>query len=133
MTPLSSHEQTLLDLAHQVLTESRQLMLPHHQNNIGARLEHFDEMQVHDVNATGINKGPYKTNIRWLTRKGQRPVLTRQQTDEDTIVIDLSNQPEDLTAMRRFLLTTEQDRTWHHAPWIVINMLKKRGRAPHNI
>jgi hypothetical protein len=29
--------------------------------------------------------------------------------------------------MRRFLLTTEQDRSWHHAPWIVINMLKKRG------
>ena len=126
MTPLSSHEQTLLDLAHQVLTESRQLMLPHHQNN-------FDEMQVHTVNATGINKGRYKTNIMLLTRKGQRPVLTRQQTYEDTIVIDLSNQPEDLTAMRRFLLTTEQDRTWHHAPWIVINMLKKRGRGPYNI
>ena len=133
MTPLSSHEQTLLDLAHQVLAESRQLMLPHHQNNIGARLEHFDEMQIHQINATGINQGRFRTNIFLLTRPGQRPVLTRQQSFEDTVIINLSNQPEDLTAMRRFLLTTEQDRTWHHAPWIVINMLKKRGRDPHNI
>lgn len=133
MTPLTPHEQTLLNLAHQVLAESHQLMLPHHQNNIGPRLELFDEMQIHDVNATGINRGRYKTNIFLLTRKGQRPVLTRQQTYEDAVIVDLSNQPEDLDTMRRFLLTTEQDRSWHHAPWIVINMLKKRGLGPYNI
>ena len=123
---MSPHEQTLLDLAHQVLAESHQLMLPHHLNSIGPRLETFDEMQIHAVNATGINRGRYRTNIFLLTRKGQHPVLTRQQTHEDTVIIDLSNQPEDLMTMRRFLLTTEQDRTWHHAPWIVINILKKK-------
>ncbi len=132
MTPLTPHEQTLLDLAHQVLAEDHQLMLPHHQNNIGPRIETFDEMRIHDVNATGINKGRYKTYILLLTRKGQRPVLTRQQTSEDCVIIDLSNQPEDLMTMRRFLITTEQDRFWHHAPWIVISMLKKRGMGPLN-
>ena len=126
MTPLPPHEQKLLDLAHQVLAESRQLMLPHHQNSIGPRLETFDEMQIHDVNATGINRGRFRTHIFLLTRQGQHPVLTRQQTFEDVVIINLSNQPEDLMTIRRFLLTTEQDRTWHHAPWIVINMLKKK-------
>ncbi|MBO4753522.1 MAG: hypothetical protein J5543_02920 [Bacteroidales bacterium] len=126
MKPLPPHEQTLLDLAHQVLAESHQLMLPHHLNSIGPRLETFDEMLIHDVNATGINRGRFRTNIFLLTRKGQRPSLTRQQTHEDTVIIDLSDQPEDLMTMRRFLLTTEQNRTWHHAPWIVINMLKKK-------
>ena len=127
MTPLSSHEQTLLDLAHQVLAESHQLMLPHHLNSIGPRLMTFDEMQIHEVNATGINRGRFRTNIFLLTRPGQQPILTHQQQYEDSVIIDLSNQPEDLDTMRRFLLTTEQDRSWHHAPWIVINMLKKRG------
>lgn len=124
---MTTHEQILLDLAHQVLAESRQLMLPHHLNSIGQRLITFDEMQIHEVNATGINRGRFRTNIFLLTRPGQQPILTRQQQYEDSVIIDLSNQPEDLDTMRRFLLTTEQDRSWHHAPWIVINMLKKRG------
>ena len=124
---MTTHEQILLDLAHQVLAESRQLMLPHHLNSIGPRLMTFDEMQIHEVNATGINRGRFRTNIFLLTRPGQQPILTRQQQYEDSVIIDLSNQPEDLDTMRRFLLTTEQDRNWHHAPWIVINMLKKRG------
>ena len=129
MTP---HEQSLLALAHRVLAESRQLMLPHHLNSIGPRLVTFDEMQIHDVNATGINRGRFRTNIFLLTRQGQQPILTRQQQYEDSVIIDLSNQPEDLDTMRRFLLTTEQDRFWHHAPWIVINMLKKRGLGSYN-
>ena len=129
MTP---HEQSLLALAHRVLAESRQLMLPHHLNSIGPRLVTFDEMQIHDVNATGINRGRFRTNIFLLTRQGQQPILTRQQQYEDSVIIDLSNQSEDLDTMRRFLLTTEQDRFWHHAPWIVINMLKKRGLGSYN-
>ena len=129
---MTTHEQILLDLAHQVLAESRQLMLPHHLNSIGPRLVTFDEMQIHDVNATGINRGRFRTNIFLLTRQGQQPILTRQQQYEDSVIIDLSNQPEDLDTMRRFLLTTEQDRFWHHAPWIVINMLKKRGLGSYN-
>ena len=87
----------------------------------------FDEMQIHDVNATGINRGRFRTNIFLLTKPGQKPILTRQQSYEDSVIINLSNQPEDLETMRRFLLTTEQDRIWHHAPWIVINMLKKKN------
>ena len=129
---MTTHEQILLDLAHQVLAESRQLMLPHHLNSIGPRLMTFDEMQIHEVNATGINRGRFRTNIFLLTRPGQQPILTRQQQYEDSVIIDLSNQPEDLDTMRRFLLTTEQDRFWHHAPWIVINMLKKRGLGSYN-
>ena len=87
----------------------------------------FDELQIHAVNATGINRGRFRTNIFLLTQPGQKPILTRQQSYEDSVIINLSNQPEDLETMRRFLLTTEQDRIWHHAPWIVINMLKKKN------
>lgn len=125
MTQRTDVEQQLLDLAHQVLAESRQLMLPHHQNVIGPRLQTFDEMQIHDVNATGVNKGRFKTNILLLYHPGQHPTLTAQQQYEDVVIIDLTAIPADIDSMRRILLTTELHRHWHHAPWLAINLLKK--------
>ena len=126
MKQLSKQEQALLDTAHQVLAESQRLMLPHHQAMIGPRLETFDEIQIHDVNVTGIRMGRYRTNILLLTHAGQKATVTRAMSTQDTVIVDLSGQQADIDQMRRFLLTTEECRRWHHAPWIVINMLKKR-------
>jgi len=125
MRTLSEREQALLNAAHQVLTESRQLMLPHHFSNIGPRLETFDEMRIHAHNATGVKQGRFVTNILLLTYPGERPTLSHEMTHQDTVIVDLSAQQPDLDQMRRFLLTTEQARTWHHAPWLVINLMKQ--------
>lgn len=125
MRRLPIHERQLLDVAHQVLAESRQVMLPRHQDLLEARLETFDEIQVHDVNVTGIQGGRYKTNLLLLTHPRQRPVLAPGMSIQDTVIIDLSLQQPDPDAMRSFLLSSEEHRYWHHAPWAVINKLRQ--------
>lgn len=125
MRRVTEQEKALLEAAHRVLAEYRQVMLPHHQNVIGPRLETFDEMQIHEVNVTGIRGGRFRTNIVLLTHTGQRPTLSHAMTMQDTVIIDLSKQVADVEAMRQFLLTSEAERWWHHAPWLVINLLKK--------
>lgn len=126
MAQRTDHEQRLLNLAHQVLSESRQIMLPHHFDIVSARSERFDEISIHEVHATGINRGRFITNILFLTHAGQRVSLTREQQRQDTIIVDLSTIPDDLDSMRRILLTTELYRKWHHAPWLAINLIKQR-------
>lgn len=130
MSVKTERERKLISLAQQVFTEHRQLMLPHHTNTLEARLVLFDEVLTHPVNVTFVNRGRYRTNVILLTHHGQRPAVTAQQSHEDTIILDLSDQPEDLDALRHFLLYTEDHRYWHHAPWIVINRIKTYRPSP---
>lgn len=124
----TAQEEELIRIAHQVLNESQSLMLPHHNNIVAARRVRFDEMTTHQVNAIGINAGRFKTNIFLLTHPGQHVTLTRQQTFEDCVIIDLTGQTPDIQSMRHFLLETEDKRYWHHAPWLAINIIRKQGR-----
>lgn len=122
---MTENEKILLTLAHQILSESHRLVLPHHQNCIRARIQTFDEMQIHEIHATGINGGRFKTHLILLTHEGQKVSLTTRQTMEDVVIIDLWAMPANYEQMRQLLLETEEHRHWHHAPWLVINMLKK--------
>lgn len=99
-------------------------MLPHHFNLLHARRVIFDEIQLNKRNVYGIDKGIYKTNILLTTYPGQKVTISRDQSLQDTVIIDLSAVSPTLEAMRHFLLETEENRWWHHAPRIVINRIK---------
>jgi hypothetical protein len=53
----------------------------------------FDELQIHAVNATGINRSRFRTNIFILTRLGLQPILIRLRLDKVLVIIELSNLP----------------------------------------
>lgn len=120
--------EELIRLAHAVLSETRSLMLPHHFNVIGARRVIFDEIVLLKKNVVGIDKGLFRTNIIMITQPGQRISVTKEQSLQDTVILDLTSVSPTFDAMRHFLLETEDDRRWHHAPKIVINRIKSYKR-----
>lgn len=119
-------EQELIRLAQSVIEQTRSLVLPHHFELLRARRVTFDEVKILKNSVVAIDRGIFKTHILLLSHADQRVVVNREQSMQDTVIVDLSSVAPTLEAMRHFLLETEEGRYWHHAPKIVINLIKKR-------
>lgn len=118
----------LIRLAQSVLSETHCLMLPHHYNVISARRVIFDEILLYKRNVVGLDKGIYRTNIILISQSGQRVSITKDLSLQDTVIIDLTSVHPTAEAMRHFLLDTEDNRRWHHAPRIAINKIRSYKR-----